>query len=95
MEEHLFPRPAVAEVLERRYVEARLHTDGQRNLQKILELQDELAASAATPFYVIVDPKDARDARELREHAGPFMSGGTPDEEGILEFLGTDRVSSR
>ena len=55
-EEKVFPSETVSPVLEKHFIEARLHTDGQKNIERILELQQELARSVATPFYLVVDP---------------------------------------
>ena len=63
-EEKVFPSPKVATLLERGFVEARLHTDGETNIERILELQEELAQSYATPFYLAVDPKSKRPVGE-------------------------------
>ena len=57
MEKNVFHLPAVAGLLNENYVEARLHADGAVNIDRIRELQLELAESVATPFYVVVDPK--------------------------------------
>jgi hypothetical protein len=59
-EEKVFPSPKVSEVLQRHFIEARLHTDGETNIERILELQQELAKSVATPYYLIQDPKSKR-----------------------------------
>ena len=56
MEEKVFPRPAVAGILEEKYVEARLHADGELNVEQIHQLQDDMAKSRATPLYLVVDP---------------------------------------
>ena len=47
-------------MLEDHYIEARLHTDGEKNIDRILALQKELAQSVATPFYLVVEPKSGR-----------------------------------
>lgn len=83
MEEKVFPQPAVAGELAR-YVEARLHTDGQRNIERIEELQAALARSVANPIYVIVDP---RDEREL----GRFEGGTLGNPQEFVEFLASQR----
>ena len=57
MEKNVFPLPAVAGILNESYIEARLHADGDVNIEQIRELQMELAQSVATPFYVVVNPK--------------------------------------
>lgn len=52
MEEGTFRRPAVAGILEKHYVEARLHAD----YDEIKDLQLEMTGSLAQPIYLIVDP---------------------------------------
>lgn len=59
-EEKVFPSSKVADFLDKNFVEARLHTDGETNIERILELQTELAHSVATPLYLIQDPKSKR-----------------------------------
>jgi hypothetical protein len=56
MENHVFPNPAVAGILNRSYVEARLHTDGETNVEYILALQKDLIGSVSNPIYVLIDP---------------------------------------
>ena len=68
MEENVFYLPAVAGLLSDNYVEARLHADGEVNIERIRELQLELAQSVATPIYVVVDPKTG-EKRALLEGA--------------------------
>jgi thiol:disulfide interchange protein DsbD len=55
MEETVFPDGEVAPLLELLFVEARLHTDGHDNQERIHELQRELTQSVANPFYVLQD----------------------------------------
>ena len=78
-EEKVFPSPKIAELLEERFIEARLHTDGEKNNERILELQQELAKNIATPYYLIQDPKSKRLLGE------PLGSVTTVDT--FLEFL--------
>jgi hypothetical protein len=78
MEEKVFRTPAVAGVLDG-YVEARLHTDGKKNIERILELQKELTGSVATPIYVVIDPKG--------EQVRHTFEGATFDAGVFLEFL--------
>ena len=47
-------------MLEESFVEARLHTDGEKNIERIHQLQQELAKSVATPYYLVQDPKSKR-----------------------------------
>lgn len=57
MEEKVFPAGAVAPVLEESFIEVRLHTDGETNLDRILELQQELTQSVSNPYYVLQEPE--------------------------------------
>ncbi len=65
MEESVFYLPAVAGFLSESYVEARLHTDGETNIDSILELQREMTQSVALPFYVLVNPKTGEKIASL------------------------------
>lgn len=58
MEVNIFPQPAVAGVLTKNYVEARLHTDSHdADKRPILQaLQMEMQGSQALPFYISYDP---------------------------------------
>ena len=87
MEEKVFPKPAVAGILESSYVEARLHADGQKNIEQIRELQHELAKSVATPIYVVVDPV-------TQEPLGHF-EGVALKEESFRDFLLEARAKDR
>ena len=51
----------ISAILAKDFVEARLHTDGKTNTERILELQENLARSVANPIYVIVDPRTERE----------------------------------
>ncbi len=69
MEDDVFLRPAVAGLMKRGFVEARLHTDLQKSLTKEQfarnkELQRQLAATRAMPMFVVVDPKTGRELGE-------------------------------
>ena len=66
MEDTILPSPAVAEVLNESYVEARLYTDGEENLERILGLQKALAGSVANPVFVLVDPTSEQKLYELQ-----------------------------
>lgn len=62
MEDTVFPRSAVADVMEPGFVEARLHAENQAKrpeaeYQRFLELRDEHVGSVAIPAYVVLDPK--------------------------------------
>ena len=82
MELKVFPKPAVAGVLEKGYIEARLHTDGETNIDRIREVQRLLAQSLANPIYVTADPT-------TEERLGKF-EGATftaEDEDEFVAFL--------
>jgi hypothetical protein len=78
MEEAVFPRPAVAGVLQKEFIEARLHNDGGPKKDENRARQKEMTGSFATPIYVIVDPKSGA---KLRLRAG-YMGEST-----FVEFL--------
>lgn len=80
MEEHLFPRPAVAAVLTERYVEVRLHTDTKGpEREQILALQKKYSGEdVSIPAYVIVDPATGKARGMVR---------GLTEEKPFLEFL--------
>ncbi|MCP3917856.1 MAG: hypothetical protein GY711_20105 [bacterium] len=76
MEEKVFPRPAVAAVLEN-YVEARLHTDKHKHLR---EFQKELTQSVAQPVYLAVDPVSGT---QYARHDGATLTSDQP----FIDFL--------
>ncbi len=79
MEEHVFPRPAVADVLAKNFVEVRLHTDTHGpELKQILALRKQYSGSVAIPTYVVVDPNTLERKSRLR---------GLKKEDKFLEFL--------
>ena len=62
MEDDVFLRPAVAGLMKKGFVEARLHVDLQKSLTKEQfarnkELQKQYASTRAMPTFVVVDPK--------------------------------------
>jgi len=87
MENNIFLRSAVAEIMQKNLVESRHHTDIQNTLtaEQLAanrKLRDEIAVTTATPYFVIVDPKTGR---KIAEHA---LSGGPNAWEGNwLAFL--------
>lgn len=81
MENNIFLRPAVAGLMQANLVESRHHTDIQNTLTAEQfaanrKLRDEIAATTATPYFVIVDPKTGK---KIAEHA---LSGGPNAWEG-------------
>jgi thiol:disulfide interchange protein DsbD len=79
MELKVFPKPEVAQRL-RKVVEARLHTDGTMNRERILELQARFTKSKANPFYVMTDPRDESILSSL-DHAT------VTDSQEFVDFL--------
>ena len=75
-EEKVFP--SLFEELDSGFVEARLHTDGDRG-EELSRFQEELARSIQTPLYLVLDPETERVL------AGPL--GGTVSVGGFREFL--------
>ncbi len=52
MEGGVFHDPAVAEILETKFVEARLHTDYKENREREMRM----VQSTAQPIYLVLDP---------------------------------------
>ena len=78
MEGVTFRDPAVAVILKERFVESRLHMDGQDvvppgRFMKHQDLQDTLIGNQAMPYYAILDPKN--DEFLFRAH----LRGGDPE----------------
>lgn len=82
-EEKVFP--SLFDELERGFVEARLHTDGDRG-EELSEFQEKLTRSIATPLYLVLDPSNERVL------AGPL--DGLLSVRGFREFLaGAERAA--
>ncbi|MEW6071639.1 MAG: hypothetical protein AB1726_03455 [Planctomycetota bacterium] len=79
MEENIFPKPAVAGLLETRYVEARLHDDGVTNIDRILQLKKDLTGTLARPVYLVLDPATERTLAK--------REGGTFSDREFAAFL--------
>jgi len=86
-EEKVFPSAKVSGFLNERFIEARLHFDGATNTDRILELQQDLAHSVATPLYMVLDPKTKRVL------GGPLTPGVTTV-DAFHEFL-NDAVEAK
>ena len=81
MEKSYFFQDDILEVLNKHYVEARLHTDKGTDAQKerMRELQTQLVSNRGMPTFVVVDPA-----------TGKRISGEqsfSPDPNVILDFL--------
>jgi len=93
MEVFIFPRPdlPIEPLLSEGFVEARLHTDGKTNIERILELQENLAGSVANPIYVVLDPATEQ---ELARYEGAALTDSQI--ESFAAFLrGTTQVAMR
>lgn len=81
MELGTFLKPAVRSLLESDIVEVRLHLDGHTNLDRIKELQTELAdGNLAMPYFVLVDP----DSETRLAHTDASVA---LKEKPLLDFL--------
>lgn len=82
MENKIFRLPTVGGVLQEEFVEARLHNDDHKNpevIEYVNKLQDELAKTRGTPYYIVVDPKTGQ---KLGVFPKPDLGG-----EQFLHFL--------
>ena len=83
MELSIFPLPAVAEILEKHYIEVRLHTDNAERLEPKVyaqnkKLQKEMTNSEANPYFVLYDPKTGKI---VKKRAGMIF------EKDFVDFL--------
>ena len=81
-EEKVFPSESVKNVLETHFVEARLHTDGERG-EELRDLQEEMVDSVASPYYIVIDPR-SRMRETVRNGDNPFFE----DHDGHLSAVG-------
>ena len=63
MEVSILPKSTnpFSELLSEGFIEARLHTDGTTNIDRILALREKWDVSVTNPIYVIIDPKTERE----------------------------------
>lgn len=92
MEEKVFPSPAVAELMKKHLVEARLHTDSQNTLTDEQfatnkKAQAEIAGKITNPYFVIVD---AKTGKKIAEHQ---LSGGFSQWEDNWKAFVTDIIA--
>lgn len=78
MEESVFPLPAVARILQKEFIEARLHNDGGPREVENRSLQNDFAGNPATPNYVIIDAKTGKKVRVRAGYMGQSV---------FIEFL--------
>lgn len=86
MEEGVFLESAVADLLEPKFVEARLHVDYSENLERELAM----VQSTAQPIYVVVDPSNPDQIHARMDGVPPFDPSG-----GFIEFLEAGWQSAR
>lgn len=81
MEKSYFFQDDFLEVLNKHYVEARLHTDKGTDAQKqrMSEIQWELVRHRGMPTFVVVDPETGKKISNEQSFS--------PDPNVILEFL--------
>jgi len=60
MEQGVFLKPPVGPILKQHFVEARLHTDGDAHIDRILDLQAEYVGDIGLPSYLSGDPEPLR-----------------------------------
>jgi hypothetical protein len=87
MEKGVFHHSAVAEILEERFVEARIHTDSLDHPGNA-DLQLEMTQSVAQPIYLVVDP---RDGTQHSRRDGATLS----DDQPFIDFLNEGWNSAR
>lgn len=83
MELGWFRKSPIVDVLESGFVEARLHTDGTENIERILALQELYVGDVGLPNYVIIDPSD--ESKHGRYAEGACVTAA--DAEGFTAFL--------
>ena len=93
MEEQVFPRSAVADLLEEGFIEGRLHIENQRErteaqFQAFLELRDQHVGTQAIPAYVVIEPKSKESLAFYQ------LPGADPDvwEQDFVRILGAARA---
>jgi hypothetical protein len=62
MEKSLMPKPAVAGILNKHFIESRLHTDHPDEVtrERNKELQKELQGDPSLPYYMLIDPESGK-----------------------------------
>ncbi len=87
MEKGVFHHPAVAGILEEKFVEARIHTDSLEHPGNA-DLQLQMTQSIAQPIYLVVDPKDG--AQHARRDGATLT-----DDQPFIDFLNRGWASAR
>lgn len=92
MEEQVFPKSAVADLMEPLVVEARLHAENQRrrspeDYERFVELRDVHVGTEAIPQYVFLDPR-TEEQLAYYTPSGPDPDTLAAEFVKILEQLG-------
>lgn len=92
MEEKVFPSPAVAELMKKHLIEARLHTDSQNTLSDEQfatnkKAQADIAGTIANPYFVVVDPKTGQKLAEFKLSGG-FAQWGEKWQKFVADVVG-------
>ena len=88
MEMKVFPDPAVAAVLNEKYVEARIHTDHEEFGEENRAQQLKMMKSVAQPIYLLLDPVDG-------EVHGRLDGATLGDTQPFIDFLESGWTSAR
>ena len=87
MAKGVFHPPAVAGILEEKFVEARIPTDSLEHPGNA-DLQLQMTQSIAQPIYLVVDPKDG--AQHARRDGATLT-----DDQPFIDFLNRGWASAR
>lgn len=77
MEYGVFRKDPVMTILRENLVEARLHTDGEKNIERIRELQQRFVGHGGLPVYLVIDPETEKVSGEMQRierDVGKFAS---------------------
>ena len=88
MEKKVFPDPAVAEVLSNKFIEARIHTDHDKQGEANRARQLEMTNSVAQPIYLLLDP-------ENKEVLGRLDGATLGDNKPFIDFLEAGWTAAR
>ena len=88
MEKKVFPAPAVAEVLNDKFIEARIHTDHEEQGEANRARQLEMTNSVAQPIYLLLDP-------ESGEVHGRLDGATLGDNQPFIDFLESGWTAAR
>ena len=84
----VFPDPAVAAVLNEKYIEARIHTDHEELGAENRARQLEMTNSVAQPIYLLLDPVNG-------EVHGRLDGATLGDNQPFIDFLESGWTAAR